>query len=71
MDERARQVALWAGLAAFFGNIVGLKVLEAITGNDWAQFAGALLVSFFVAGAVYSKERLAAVRRARNGTTET
>lgn len=67
MEGRARQIALWAGVAAFFGNVVALKVAELITGSDWAKLAGGLVVSFFVAGTVYSKERLAAARRADKG----
>jgi hypothetical protein len=54
---------LWAGLAAFFGNIVGLKVLELISGDDWAQIAGAVVVSALVGAGVYSRERLAAARK--------
>lgn len=59
------EVALWAGISAFFGNLVGLKLLEVITGNDWARFAGAVLVSLLVAGAVYAKERLGDAKAAR------
>ena len=59
-----KEVAFWAGSSAFFGNIVGLKLLELITGNDFVQIVAALVISAFVAGAVYSKERLAEVRRA-------
>jgi uncharacterized membrane protein YjjB (DUF3815 family) len=65
--SRSREIALWAGLSAFFGNLVGLKVLEHVSGDDWAQFAGAVVVSLIVAGAVYSKERLSAAKQRRNG----
>lgn len=58
-----KQVALWAGLSTFFGAIVGLKLLEHIAHQDWAQLAGAMLISGLVAGGAYSKERLAAARR--------
>lgn len=64
---KSHEVALWAGLSAFFGNLVGLKLLELVSGNDWAQLAGALVVSLIVAGAVYSKERLEAARARANG----
>jgi predicted nicotinamide N-methyase len=64
---KAREVAWWAGLAAFFGNLVGLKVLELISGDDWAQIAAAVVVSAIVGAAVYSKERLQAARGRRNG----
>ena len=61
--KSAHAVALWAGLSAFFGNIIGLKVLEVISGNDIVQILSALLISAFVGGAVYSRERLAVARR--------
>ena len=63
-SHTTRETALWAGLAMFFGNLLGLKVLESVTGQDWAQIAGAIIVSFIAGGAVYSKERLTAARRA-------
>jgi hypothetical protein len=52
---KQHQTALWAAGAAFFGNLVGLKII----GQDQAwKLLGALGVSFCVAGTVYCKERL-------------
>lgn len=65
--DKAREVAWWAAASAFFGNLLGLKVLELISGNNWAQLAGAIFVSALVGAAVYCKERLQAARRRRNG----
>lgn len=64
---KSREVAFWAALSAFFGNLIGLKLLELISGNDWAQIAAAIVVSAIVGAAVYSKERLQAARRNGNG----
>ena len=66
---KSQEVAFWAGASAFFGNIVGLKLLEAITHNDWAQVAGAIFISAIVGAAVYCKERLQAAKARRNGDT--
>jgi hypothetical protein len=64
---KSREVAFWAAMAAFFGNLIGLKLLELISGNDWAQIAAAIAVSAIVGAAVYSKERLQAARERSNG----
>ena len=68
---RGREVALWAGLSAFFGNLVGLKFLELLSHNDIGQFAIAAGVSAIVGAAVYSRERLQAARESRNGNGHT
>lgn len=65
--SKSSEIALWAGLSAFFGNLVGLKLLELLSHNDLIQIAGAVFVSLIVAGAVYSKERLQAAKARRNG----
>jgi hypothetical protein len=62
-----REVALWAGASAFFGNLVGLKVLESLSDNDAIQIAAAVGISAAVGGAVYSHERLEAARDRRRG----
>lgn len=64
---KSQEVALWAGCSAFFGNLVGLKLLELISGSDVIQILAAVVVSGIVAGAVYSRERLQAARERRNG----
>lgn len=60
-------VAVWSGASAFFGNMVGLKLLEKLSDEEWAQIGAAIFVSLLVAGAVYSRERLVAAQRLRNG----
>jgi hypothetical protein len=56
--KRRHNVALWAGVSAFFGNIVALQIIEIVNGGDWLKFGGAVVSSLLVAGAVYSRERL-------------
>jgi membrane associated rhomboid family serine protease len=63
----SREVALWAGASAFFGNLVGLKLLELLSDDSVIQVAAAVCVSGAVAGAVYSRERLQAARERRRG----
>jgi hypothetical protein len=61
--QHRHDVALWAAFAAFFGNIVGLEVLDRITDSDVVAVLEGLIVSLFVAGAVYSRERLLDAKR--------
>jgi hypothetical protein len=49
------EVALWAAGAAFFGNLVGLKIIGQVSP---LKVLGSLAVSGCVAGAVYCKQRL-------------
>lgn len=70
MNGHAREVATWAAGSAFFGSLIGLKLLERISGEDWAQILGAVIVAGVAAGAAYSKERLTAAKRLRNGAGE-
>jgi membrane associated rhomboid family serine protease len=63
----SREVALWAGASAFFGNLIGLKVLELVSDQTPIQLAAAVAVSGAVGGAVYSRERLQAARERRRG----
>jgi hypothetical protein len=52
-------VALWAGLAAFFANLLAVKVGTLfITDGNYRLGLSALFTSLAVAGAVYSRERL-------------
>lgn len=56
-------VALWAGAAAFFGSLLAIGIFDILNPDQWAEYLGALIVAFITAGAVYSKERLAAAKR--------
>jgi hypothetical protein len=56
--EANKQVALWAGVAAFFGSLLAIGIFDVFDITQWAQYLGAILVAAITAGAVYSKERL-------------
>ena len=64
-EERRRNhsVALWAGLTAFFTNMVAFKVLSILASGDIRIGLSALLTSFCVAGSVYTKQRLDEAKR--------
>lgn len=52
---KKHEVAWWAAGSAFFGNLVGLKILDRTTP---IKVLGSLLISLCVAGTVYCKQRL-------------
>jgi hypothetical protein len=56
--RRSHDVALWAGIAAFFASLLTIGVVDILNPDDWIKFASSLIVAFITAGAVYSKQRL-------------
>lgn len=58
------EVALWAALAAFFGNLIGLKIIGEVTP---LKVLGSIAISACVAGAVYCKQRLDDAKAERDG----
>ena len=56
-------VALWAGIAAFFGSLLAVGIFDIFDPDQWLEYLGALLVAGITAGAVYSKERLDYAKR--------
>jgi lysozyme family protein len=61
----AHQVALWAGVAAFFGSLLTIGVVDILNPDQCVQYVGALVVAAITAGGVYSKERLQDAKRER------
>jgi hypothetical protein len=65
--ERRHDVALWAGVAAFFGSLLAIGVFDVLNPDKAEEYLGAFIVAFITAGAVYSKERLDEAKKQRNG----
>lgn len=57
-----REVALWAGVAAFFGSLLAIGVIDIFNPDDVVALLGACFVAAITAGSVYSHERLQAAR---------
>lgn len=55
---RSHQVALWAGLVAFFGSLLAIGIFDILNPDQWQEYLGAFLVAFITAGGVYAKQRL-------------
>lgn len=59
----SRDVALWAGLAAFFGTLLAVAAIDIFDPDRVVQYLSAVLVAGITAASVYSKERLAAAKQ--------
>lgn len=57
------EVALWAGVAAFFGSLLAIGIFDLIEPARWAEYLGAFLVAGITGGAVYSQQRLKDAKR--------
>lgn len=57
------EVALWSGVAAFFGSLLAIGIFDVLNPEQWVQYLGALIVAAITAGAVYAKERLSDAKR--------
>jgi hypothetical protein len=70
-DPPKHEVALWAGVAAFFGSLLAIGVFDALDPDQWVEYLGALVVAAITAGGVYAKQRLDDAKReeGRNGDT--
>lgn len=58
------EVALWAGIAAFFGSLIAVGITDLLNVGQWVEYVGALLVALVTAGGVYSQQRLADAKKA-------
>jgi uncharacterized membrane protein YjjB (DUF3815 family) len=64
-NNSRHDVALWAGVVAFFGSLLAIGIFDILNPEQWAEYLGALIVAFITAGGVYSKQRLDDAKRAR------
>jgi uncharacterized membrane protein YjjB (DUF3815 family) len=51
------EVALWAGVVAFFGSLLAIGIFDVLNPDQWAEYLGAFLVAFITGGSVYAKQR--------------
>jgi hypothetical protein len=55
---KKNQLALWAGVSAFFGTLLAIGAIDILDPGDQVQFLGGVVVGLITAGTVYSKQRL-------------
>jgi hypothetical protein len=63
-EKPRHDVAVWAGAASFFGSLLAISAIDIFETQGIVDFAWSLLVAAITAGAVYSKERLTAAKKA-------
>lgn len=51
------EVALWAGIAGFFGSLLAVGIFDILNPDQLAEYFGALIVAFITGGSVYAKQR--------------
>jgi uncharacterized membrane protein YjjB (DUF3815 family) len=61
---RGHEVALWAGVAAFFGSLLAIGIFDVFNADQWAEYIGAIIVALIAAGSVYAKTRLDDAKKA-------
>jgi hypothetical protein len=61
-------VALWAGVAAFFGSLLAIGVFDILNPDKLVEYLGSLIVAGITAGSVYAKQRLDDAKRKEQGS---
>jgi hypothetical protein len=69
MKKGRHEIALWSGVAAFFGSLLAIGIFDVFNPAEYVQYFGALLVAFITAGSVYSKQRLDDAKKTESPTT--
>ena len=65
--NKAQEVSLWAGMAAFFGSLLAVGIFDILSPDKWLEYLGAFIVAGITGGAVYAKERLDFAKKRQNG----
>lgn len=60
---RDHQIALWAGVFAFFSSLIAIGIFDVLNPTEWLEYLGAFIISFITAASVYAKERLDEVKK--------
>lgn len=61
-------VALWAGVAAFFGSLLAIGAFDILNPDQAAEYLGAIVVAFITGGSVYAKQRYDDAKSERDKT---
>jgi len=55
--EEKHEIALWAGVVAFFGSLLAIGIFDAFEPDQWVEYLGAFLVAGITGGSIYAKQR--------------
>jgi hypothetical protein len=64
------EVALWSGVAAFFGSLLAIGIFDVLDPDQWIEYLGSLFVGAITAAAVYSQQRLADAKKDQKARPE-
>lgn len=64
------EVALWSGVAAFFGSLLAIGIFDVLDPDQWIEYLGSLFVGGITAAAVYSQQRLADAKKDQKARPE-
>lgn len=67
---QSHEVALWAGVSAFFGSLLAVGLFDVFNPDQWVEYVGALFVALLTAGGVYSQQRLSDAKAERGESDE-
>jgi hypothetical protein len=57
------EVAWWAAVAAFFGSLLTIGVVDILKPDDLIKMATSLIIAVITGGSVYAKQRLDEARQ--------
>lgn len=60
------QVALWAGVAGFFGSLLAVGIFDILNPDQFWEYIGALIVAGITGGSVYAKQRYDDAKKAQS-----
>jgi len=64
------QVALWAGVAAFFSSLLAVGIFDVFDPAQMYQYLSAIIVAFITGGSVYAKQRYDDAKKLAAGSKE-
>lgn len=53
----SHEIALWAGVSAFFSSLLAMGIIDIFNPDEWVQFIGALILAFITAVSSYARNR--------------
>jgi hypothetical protein len=62
-------IALWSAVAAFFGSLLAIGIIDVFNPDELVKFATSILVAVITGGAVYSKQRVDDAKKKEGGET--
>lgn len=62
---KKNQLALWAGVSAFFATLLAVGAIDILNPSDQASLLSGVVVGLITAGAVYSKQRMTDAKEGR------